>query len=41
MPRSLPWIAPRAIDGSEFLPCTVHPELAIYKQAAVERLAAR
>ena len=31
----------REIEGAEFMPRVVHPELAIYKQAAVERLAAR
>jgi hypothetical protein len=34
-------LALRAIEGAEFMPRAVHPELAIYKQAAVERLAAR
>jgi hypothetical protein len=33
-------IAVRAVEGGEFLPRVVHPELAIYRQAAVERLAA-
>ena len=33
--------AVREIEGDGFLPRTVYPELAIYKEAAVERLAAR
>jgi hypothetical protein len=32
-------LALRAIEGTEFMPRTVHPELAIYRQAAVEQLA--
>ena len=31
----------RAIEGDDFLPRPVHPELVIFKQAEVERLAAR
>ena len=34
-------LAVREIEGAEFMPRAIHPELAIYKQAAVERLAAR
>jgi hypothetical protein len=34
-------LALRAVEGDGFLPRPVHPELLIYKQADVERLAAR